>query len=171
MSRVYLPVRAVHPVQPPVHPEPGLVESRDRAADDLLAGMLQEPAEPAGGPCGERGDRPRRQRHAEQFGERLSRPLLGQELPDVQVDDDRSDPRPVARRRLRALRGRGLGAHPAGAFPLDQLMLGHLSPDRRQAGYLAALHPGHRSSRQAGAAAPAPGRLMPELPVRPGHLN
>lgn len=46
---------AVHPMQPPVHPEAGLVQPRDRARGDLLAGMLQEPAQPAGGPRCERG--------------------------------------------------------------------------------------------------------------------
>jgi hypothetical protein len=100
-------------MQPPVHPEPGLVDPRDLAAGDLLAGMLQEPAQPPGGPRGERGDRPRRQRHAEQLGQRLRRPLLRQELPDVQVNDDLGDPRPVLDRGLRARRGRCPGAAPA----------------------------------------------------------
>ena len=116
----------VHPVQPAVHAEPGLVEPGHLAGGDLPAGVLQEPAEPPGGAGGDRRDRPGRQRDAEQLGQRLRGALLGQELPGVQVDDDRGDPRPVLHRRLRALRGRGLGAVPAAAFPLDQLMLGHL---------------------------------------------
>ena len=64
-----------------------------------------------------------------------------------------------------------LACNPAGAFSLDQLMLAHLSPDRRQVEDLVALHSGHRPPRQAGAAAPAAGRLVPNLPVRPGHLH
>ena len=68
-------------------------------------------------------------------------------------------------------RGGGLGAVPAGAFPLDQLMLAHLSPDRRQVKDLPALHPGDRPSRQGCPAPAAAARLMPYLPVRPGHLR
>ena len=162
---------AVHPVQPAVHPEPGLVEPGHLAGGDLLAGVLQEPAQPPGGAGGEPADRPGRQRDAEQLGQRLRGALLGQELPDVQVDDDRGDPRPVLHRRLRARRGRALGAVPAAAFPLDQLMLGHLDRDRRQVEDLAALHPGDRPARQPGPAPAAAARLMPHLPVRPGHLR
>ena len=36
---------AVHPVQPALDPEPGLVEPGHLAAGDLLAGLLQEPAQ------------------------------------------------------------------------------------------------------------------------------
>ena len=118
-----------------------------------------------------RGDRPGRQRDAEQLGQRLRGALLGQELPDVQVHDDRGDPRPVLHRRLRALRGGALGPVPAAAFPLDQLMLGHLTVTSRQVEDLAALHPGDRPSRQARPAPAAAGRLMAHLPVRPGHLR
>ena len=60
---------------------------------------------------------------------------------------------------------------PQPAFPLDQLVLGHRDRDVRQVEDLAALHPGHRPSRQPGPAPPAPARLMADLPVRPGHLR
>ena len=168
---VFAGAGAVHPVQPPVHPEPGLIKPGHVADGDLLPGMLQEPAQPPGGPRGERGDRPRGQRDAEQLGQRLRRPLLGQELPDVQVDDDCGDPRPVLDRGFCSRRGGGLGAVPAGAFPLDELMLGHLSPDRRQVKDLPALHPGDRPSRQGCPAPAAAARLMPCFPVRPGYLR
>ena len=96
---------------------------------------------------------------------------LDRNCPGVQVHDDRSDPRPVLHRRLRAGRRRALGALPAAAFPLDQLMLGHLGAHRLQVEDLAALHPGHRPSRQPGPAPAAAARLMADLPVRPGHLR
>ena len=89
----------------------------------------------------------------------------------VQVDDDRGDPRPVLHRRLRALRGGGLSAVPAAAFPLDQLVLGHFDLSQRQVEDLAALHSGDRPSPQPGTAPGAAGRLMAHLPVRPGHLR
>ena len=60
---------------------------------------------------------------------------------------------------------------PAGAFPLDQLMLGHLSPDRRQVKDLPPVHPADRPSRQGCPAPAAAARLMPYLPVRPGYLR
>ena len=81
------------------------------------------------------------------------------------------DSRPVLHRRLGAPRGRGLGAVPAAAFPLDQLMLGHRHRDFRHVEHLAALHPGDRTPGQARPAPAAAARLMPQLPVRPGHLR
>jgi hypothetical protein len=60
---------------------------------------------------------------------------------------------------------------PAAALPLDQLMLGHLDPHRRQVEDLAPLHRRHRPARQARPAAGAAGRLMTHLPVRPRHLR
>ena len=62
---------AVHPVQPALHPEPGLVEPGHLAGGDLLAGVLQEPAEPAGCAGGDARHRPGGQRDAEQLGQRL----------------------------------------------------------------------------------------------------
>jgi hypothetical protein len=50
-------------------------------------------------------------------------------------------------------------------------MLSHLNRDFRQVEDLAAFHPGDRPARQASPAAAAAGRLMPQLPVRPGHLR
>ena len=50
-------------------------------------------------------------------------------------------------------------------------MLGHLDRDFRQVEDLAALHPGDRPARQASPATAAAGGLMPQLPVRPGHLR
>ena len=162
---------AVHPVQPALDAEPGLVEPGHLAGGDLLAGTLQEPGQPPGGPGGDARHSPGRQRDAEQLSQRLRGALLGQELPGVQVHDDRGDPRPVLHRRLGALRGGGLGPLPAAAFPLDQLMLGHLDRDFGQVEDLAALHPGDRPSRQPGPAPAAAARLKADLPVRPGHLR
>jgi len=99
---------AVHPVQLAVDPEPGLVEPGHLAAGDLLAGVLQEPAQPPGGAGGDARHRPGRQRDAEQLGQCLRGALLGQELPEVQVHDDRGDPRPVLHR----------ASAPSGAMPL-----------------------------------------------------
>ena len=126
---------------------------------------------PSSRPRGERGDRPRRQRDAEQLGQRLRAPLLGQELPDIEVDDDRGDPRAVLRRRLRAGRAGALGVVPAPAFPLDQLMLGYLDLHRRKVEDLAAVHAGHRLACQPRTAAAAAAGLMPLFPVRPDNLG
>jgi len=162
---------AVHPVQAAAHPEPGLVEPGHLGGGDLVAGARQEPAQPPGRAGGQARDRPGRQRDAEQLGQRLRGALLGQELAHVQVDDDRGDPRPVLHRRLGAWRGRALGAVPAAAFPLDQLMLGHRDRHFGQVEDPAALHPGDRPPAQPGAAPAAAARLMAHFPVRPGHLR
>ncbi len=50
-------------------------------------------------------------------------------------------------------------------------MLGHLDRGFRQVEDLTALHPGDRPARQASPAAAAAGGLMPQVPVRPGHLR
>ena len=89
--------------------------------------------------------------------------LLGQELPGIQVDDDRGGPRPVAHRRVHAFGCLALRANPARAFPLDELMLGHHDPHRRQIEELAARHPRDRQARQAGPAPTAAARLVPLL--------
>jgi hypothetical protein len=162
---------AMHPAQLAVDPEPGLVEPGHVAGGDLPAGMLQEAAQPPGGAGGDARHRPGRQRDAEQLSQRLRGPLLGQELPEVQVHDDRGDPRPVLRRGLRALRGHALGPVPAAALPLDQLMLSHRDRDFRQVEDLTALHLGDRPSPQPGPATAATARLMAHFPVRPGHLR
>jgi hypothetical protein len=46
---------AVHPGKPAVHAEPGLVEPGHAGVGDLLAGMLQEPAQAPGGVGSEAG--------------------------------------------------------------------------------------------------------------------
>ena len=150
MSRVYFPVRAqCTQCSRPFHPEPGLIEPRDIAGSDVPAGPLQESVQLPGSPGGDPRDRPGRQRHAEQLRQRLRSALPGQELPDIQVDDDRRHPRPVLHRGLRPLRGPAPGAVPAAALALDQLMLRHLDRDRRQVKDLAALHRGDRPARPA----------------------
>ena len=65
----------------------------------------------------------------------------------------------------------GPGPLPAPAFPLDQLMLGHRDRGFGQARDLAGLHPGDRPPGQACPAPSAAARLVPQLPVRPGHLG
>ena len=70
----------------------------------------------------------------------------------------------------RVRRRQALGAVPAAAFRLDQLMLGHRDFHQRQVEDLA-LHPGHRPPRQARPAPSQAARLMPHLPVRPGRLR
>ena len=50
---------AVHPVQPTLDPEPGLVESGHRAGGDLPAGIFQEPAQAPGRAGGQRRNRSR----------------------------------------------------------------------------------------------------------------
>jgi hypothetical protein len=161
----------VYPRQLPLDPEPGLVEARDTAGGDVLPHPPGEAIELPGGAGGDGRDRAGRQRDTEQLGQRLGGALLRQELPGVEVDDDRGDPRPVLDRGLRARRDGGPGAVPAAAFPLDQLMLGHLGPQRRQVEHLVALRQRHRPARQPRAAARAAGRLMADLPVGPGHLH
>jgi len=84
----------VHPGQPALHPEPRLIEPGHVAGSDLLADMLQEPVQPPGRASSQRSDRPGRQRDAGQLRHRQRGPLLRRELPGVQVNDDRGDPRP-----------------------------------------------------------------------------
>jgi hypothetical protein len=68
-------------VQPALHAESGLVEPGHLGRGDLAAHVLQEPAQPPGGAGGQRRDGPGRQRDAEQLGQRLRGPLLGQNCP------------------------------------------------------------------------------------------
>src|SRR6266568_3421474 len=56
---VFAGAGAVHPVQPALDPESGLVESGDGAVGDLLPGPLQEATQAGGGTGGDPGDRPR----------------------------------------------------------------------------------------------------------------
>jgi hypothetical protein len=99
MSRVYLPVRAqctqcsLPSTRNPVSSNP---------ATSLAAIWLQEPVQPPGRAGGQRRDRPGGQRDAGQLRHRQRGPLLRQELPGVQVNDDRGDPRPVLNRGLYA---------------------------------------------------------------------
>ena len=92
--------------------EPGLVGPGDAAGGDLLTDMPGELIQAPGRAGGRRRDRPGGQRDAEQLGQRLRGAVLGQELPGVQVDDDRGDPRPVLHRRLRPRRAVALVRYP-----------------------------------------------------------
>lgn len=98
---------------------------------------VAEPAQFAGRPGGGGGDRARRDRGPEQFTERDRDACLGQELPDVKVDDHRGDPGSVLHRRGDSLGCLPGGVGPAGTAPLDHLMFGHPQADRREIEHLA----------------------------------
>ena len=163
---------AVHPGPPALHPESCLVEPGHLAGRDVLPYLVQEPVQPPGRAGGQRRHCPGRARDAEQLGQGQRGAILRQELPGMQVDDDRGGPRPVLHRRLRARRRRAPGAVPAAALPLDQLVLGHLGAHRRQVEDLAAVHGGHRprqprprSCRSSPARGGSPGPAGPPAPA------
>src|SRR6266498_3226449 len=161
---------AVHPVQLARHSQPGLVETHHLGAGELVTHVGQRPVEAPGGPLGERGDGTTRQWGAEQFGQGLGGAFLGQELPDVQIHHDRGDPRPVLHRGVHPGRCLTPGALPAHAFPLHQLVLGHLDAYRRQVELLAPLHGGDRPACQRTPATGARPRFMYHLVFWLGHL-
>ena len=97
---------AVHPVQLARHAQPGLVEPGHLGLGDPVADLVEEPVQPVGGAFGHRRHGAFGDRGAEQLGQRLRGALLRQELPDIQVEDDRGDPRPVLHRRAHALPAR-----------------------------------------------------------------
>src|SRR6266508_1831751 len=161
---------AVHPVQLARHSQPGLVETHHLGAGELVTHVGQKPVEAPGGPLGERGDGTTRQWGAEQFGQGLGGAFLGQELPDVQIHHDRGDPRPVLHRGVHPGRCLTPGALPAHAFPLHQLVLGHLDAYRRQVELLAPLHGGDRPACQRTPATGARPRFVYHLVFWLGHL-
>jgi hypothetical protein len=83
----------MHPVQLALNPQPGLVETDDLAGGQPVAHPVQELSQPPRGAAGDVCDRARGDRGAEQLGQRVGGPLLGQELPNIQVQVDRGDPR------------------------------------------------------------------------------
>jgi hypothetical protein len=68
----------MQPAQPAGDPKPGLVEVRNLGRGDLAANQLQETVQATGGAGGHRGDRAAGDRRAEQLGQRLRGPVLGQ---------------------------------------------------------------------------------------------
>lgn len=162
---------AMHPVQLAVDPQPGLVEADHLAAGDFVAHPIHELAQPAGGPGGDASDRARRQRRAEQLGQRLRGPFLGQELPHVQVHDDRGESGAVLHRGLHPVRGAAPDPLPAHPFPFHQPVFGHLHPQRRQVEQLAPLDLGDRPAGQRTPAARTAARLVHHLMVGVGHLH
>ena len=111
---MYLPVRAqCTQCSLPGHAQAGLVEPGHLGLGDPVADLVEEPVEPVGGAPGHRRHGAIGDRGAEQLGQRRRGALLGQELPDIQVEDDRGDPRPVLHRRRHPLRRRAAGGGPA----------------------------------------------------------
>ena len=159
---------AVHPVQLPGHAQPGLVEPGHLGGGDLIFDLGQEPVEPVGGAGGHGGHGAVGERGAEQFGQRLRGALLGQELPDIQVEHDRGDPRPVLHRRAHPLRRRGAGGGPAPTAAGDELVLGDPHRHRRKVEHLPALHPHLGSVHEVRPAARARTGLVPLPLVRVG---
>ena len=108
-------------------------------------------------------------RDAEEIGERLSRPLLGDQLLQMQIDGRRAQPLAILRRRLDAIgKGRPRAPAAAGAGVNGPPVLGDFDQLLRQVEHLARLHlPRHRE-RQAGSAMATGGRFVQHDPVRIG---
>jgi hypothetical protein len=152
-------------------PAAGLVEPRHLGLGHPVAHVAEELVQAAGGTLGHCGHRGFADRGGEQLGERGRGALLRQELPHVEVEDDRGDPRPVGHRRGHAPRGRGAGAHRAPAATRDELMLSHPHPQRGQVEHLAALQAHLGGLSQVGAAAAAAVGLVAHPLVRIGDLR
>jgi hypothetical protein len=153
-------------VQLPGHAQPGLVEPGHLGGGDPVGDLGEEPVEPGGGSRGHGGHGGIRHRGAEQLGQRLGGALLGQELPDIQIEHDRGDPRPVLDRGAHPLRRGAAGGGSARAAPRDELVLDHLHRHRRQVEHLPAFHPHLRRVHQACAAAGARAGLVPAPLIR-----
>ena len=157
---------AMHPVQLAGHPQPGLVESGHLSLGHTVTHHIEELVQPVGRPLrhgrhGAFGDR-----GAEQFGQRLRGALLRQELPNIEVEDDRGDPRPVLHRRCHTLGSGAAGRRPTRTAACDQLMLGHLHRHRRQVEHLPPFHTHLRRARQGSAAPRTRAGLVPHPLVR-----
>jgi hypothetical protein len=94
-QRVLVGAGAMHPVQRARHTQARLVEPGHRSVGDALAGHLEQLLQPAGGAFGHGRHRALGDRGAEQLGQCGRGVLPRQELPDVQVKDDRGDPKAV----------------------------------------------------------------------------
>ena len=105
-------------------------------------------------------------RGAEQLGQRRGGALLGQELPDVEVEHDRGEPRPVLHRRAHPLRRRGAGGGPTVAATGDELVFDDAHGHRRQVEHLPAFHPHLGRVGQARPTARARAGLVPAPLVR-----
>jgi hypothetical protein len=157
---------AVHPGQPARDPQAGLVDPDHLGVGEAVGDRVEETAQAPRGAPGHRRHGGFRDRGAEQLGQRLGGALAGQELADVEVDDDRGDLRPVLHRGRHPFRRRSAGAGAAAASAGDQLMLGHPHPDRGQVEHLPTLHTHPWSATQVSAAAFARARLMTHDLVR-----
>jgi hypothetical protein len=157
---------AVHPGQLAGHAQAGLVEPGHLGVGDPLFDLGEEPVEPVGAAPGHGRHRGLADRGAEQLGQRLGGALLGQELPHVEVEHDRGDPRPVLHRRRHTLRRGGAGGGPAGAAADDELVLDDVHGHRRQIEHLPTLHPHLGRAGQARPTAGARVGLVPAPLVR-----
>lgn len=81
----------------------------------MLTHDIEEFTQPVGDPGRNRRDGALRHRGAEQLGQRLGSVLLRQELPDIQLEDDRGDPRSVLHRCRYPLWGHTTGGHTVAA--------------------------------------------------------
>jgi len=177
----------VHPVQLGGHPQPGLVEAGHLVARQLAFDLAQEVAQAVGGAFGHGRDGALRHRIAEQLCQRLGGAFLRQELPPMQIQDDRGDPRPLGHRG--GHRGGGLAAPGSAtlAATRHQLALGHPHRHRHQVKHLTGASPppagrrsdwhhNHRSARAHGAAfrrdrRPAPASTRDGPPARPACVH
>jgi hypothetical protein len=150
----------VHPPQPALDPQPGLIEVHHLRGGEVGAHPLHKPAQPVGQAGGHRRDRTFRDRDAEQLSQRGGGALFGQELPDVEIDDDRGDPRAVLHRRGHPLGGIGAGRGFASATSLDTLMLDRPHAHRRDVEHLPVFPTHFRRPTQIVAVAPATPRLV-----------
>lgn len=165
-QRVLAGAGAVHPMQRAGHLQTGLVEPGHLGLGDALSDLIEEVIQSVGGAPGHRRDSAFADRGAKQLGQRPGGALLGQELPHVEVKDDRSDPRPVLHRRGHAL-GRGTASGgPTATAARDELVFGHPHRHRRQVEHLPPLHTPLGCVRQVGSAAGARAGLMPQPLVR-----
>jgi len=118
------------------------------------------PSSPPGGARAHRRNGARRDGGAEQLGQRGRGAGLGQELPDVEVDHDRADPRPVLDRRADALGCLAGGDRAATASALDELLLDDAHRDWRDVEHLPTPHPDQHGTLEARPASPARPRLV-----------
>ena len=162
---------AVHPVQPPSHPQPSLVESSDLRVGYAFTHDGKELVQPAGGPGGHRRDGAFAHRCAKQLGQRLRGAFLRQKLPHIEIEHDGGDPGPVLYWAAYRTRGRAAGRGTTNTAARDELVLGHSHPHRRQVEHLPPLHAHLRRLRQIRTTSAATAGLVPHRFIRVGHLR
>jgi hypothetical protein len=157
----------MQPGQCSIDPEPGFVEMHQPGTGKTPPDIIGEPGQLLSRTLGDRGNRALRYGHVEQFAQCLRGAVLRQELPDVEVQDQRFEPWPVLHRSGHIVRGlRSCHAPATRALLRHKLVLGEVRRDRWDVEHRPAFYTGLRCPAKPPAAAATASRFVPHHRVR-----